>query len=89
MHHPDHPDHPRTDDHTEEDESTAISSDRIGHAGPGQRARTGTRDTSATPAPDDDAPPEQSTGGHEANPDGLAPRAGYPSLDPRSDEDEA
>ena len=71
----------------EKDEQTAISSDRVGHTGPGQRARTGTRDTSEKPTPPD-PPPEQSTGGPEDNPEGLAPKAGYPSLDPRSDEDD-
>ena len=63
-----------------------VSSGRPGHAGPGQdSAPTGVRDTSEAPPPsDDEAPPEQSPGGEELNPEGLEPRAGYPSLDPRS-----
>ncbi len=37
------------------------------------------------PAPvEGDTPPEQSAGGEEVQPDGVAPAAGYPSLDPRS-----
>jgi hypothetical protein len=64
-----------------------VSSERVGHAGPGQQAPTGVRDTSEIePDPDDDdLPPEQSAGGEEVKPDGLEPKAGYPSLDPRSD----
>jgi hypothetical protein len=60
-----------------------VSSERVGHAGPGQEATDGVRDTSAPPPPQD-APPEQSAGGEEVRPDGVAPAAGYPSLDPRS-----
>ena len=56
-----------------------VSSGRPGQDG----APTGVRDTSVAPAPDD-APPEQSPGGEETNPDGLPPKADYPSLDPRS-----
>ena len=29
-------------------------------------------------------PPEQSAGGEETNPEGIEPKADYPSLDPRS-----
>lgn len=61
------------------------SSERVGHAGPGQVGTDGVRDTSAQASPDD-APPEQSEGGEEPNPDGRAPKAGYPSLDPRSED---
>ncbi|CAM3898341.1 hypothetical protein [Nocardioides zeicaulis] len=61
------------------------SSERVGHAGPGQVATDGLRDTSRQSAPDD-APPEQSEGGDEPNPEGRAPKAGYPSLDPRSED---
>ena len=32
------------------------------------------------------APPEQSRGGEEPQPDGLEPKAGYPSLDPRHED---
>jgi hypothetical protein len=61
-----------------------VSSERVGHTGPGQQAPTGVRDTREI-EPDDDQPPEQSAGGDEVQPDGLEPKAGYPSLDPRSD----
>ena len=62
-----------------------VSSERVGHAGPGQVATDGVKDTSAVHS-DDDVPPEQSPGGEEVQPDGLVPHAGYPSLDPRSAE---
>ena len=63
-----------------------VSSEREGHAGPGQHGVTGVRDTSAGRAtPDEDAPPEQSTGNVEPQPDGLDPKSGYSSKDPRSD----
>lgn len=77
-------------DITESDQDVSgdigVSSERPGYAGPGQHARpTGVRDTSeAPPGPDPDAPPEQSAGGVEENPEGLPPKAGYPSADPRS-----
>ena len=78
-------------DVTESDQDVSgdigVSSGRKGLAGPGQpRAPTGVRDTSvAPPDPDDEVPPEQSPGGEETNPEGLEPKAPYPSLDPRSD----
>jgi hypothetical protein len=70
-----------------------VSSERTGHAGPGQHTTDGVRDTSADkPAQPDDqpddqpeAPPEQSPGNEETNAQGIQPKAGYPSLDPRSD----
>ncbi|MEO9322365.1 hypothetical protein ABFT23_02685 [Nocardioides sp. C4-1] len=81
-----------TDDHdlTESDQATdgdmGVSSERVGPTGPGQVGTTGTRDVGpADPDAADDAPPEQSAGGVEENPSGLPPRAGYPSVDPRSD----
>ena len=61
-----------------------VSSERTGHAGPGQDTTDGLRDTSANRPADPDTPPEQSTGNEETNPEGLEPKAGYPSLDPRS-----
>jgi hypothetical protein len=61
------------------------SSERIGHVGPGQVGTDGLRDTSERDAPAD-APPEQSPGGEEPNPDGVAPKAGYPRLDPHHDD---
>ena len=60
-----------------------VSSERVGPTGPGQEATDGVKDTSAVPV-DEDAPPEQSAGGEEVQPEGVAPAAGYPSLDPRS-----
>ena len=66
-----------------------VSSERVGPAGPGQVSTDGTRDVSP-PGPDaDDAadaetPPEQSPGNPEDNPEGLRPKAGYSSADPRS-----
>ncbi|MBC9734402.1 hypothetical protein [Nocardioides marmotae] len=69
-----------------------VSSERVGHAGPGQTSTDGVRDNSVaepgdetgTEADADDVPPEQSAGGPEANPDPVRPKAGYPSKDPRS-----
>ena len=81
-----------TYDVTESDQNVegdlGVSSERPGYTGPGQYAPTGVRDTSeGTPlAPGEDAPPEQSTGGPEENPEGLDPKAGYPKLDPRSND---
>ena len=60
-----------------------VSIERVGPTGPGQEATDGVKDTSAAPA-DDEAPPEQAPGGEEVQPQGVAPVAGYPSLDPRS-----
>ncbi|MCD4527084.1 hypothetical protein [Nocardioides sp. cx-173] len=85
------PDVPDDDyDVTESDQDPSgdlgVSSEREGHAGPGQHAATGVRDTSeGRPAPGDDTPPEQSTGNVEPQPEGLEPKAGYSSKDPRSD----
>lgn len=80
-------------DPTESDKDTeggmGVSSERVGHTGPGQYATTGLNDTRgprADPEPDGDTPPEQSPGNVEHNPEGLEPKAGYPSLDPRSDD---
>jgi hypothetical protein len=61
-----------------------VSSERVGHTGPGQHSTDGTKDTSRRRPADEDAPPEQSTGNPEENPVGLRPKAGYPSKDPRS-----
>ena len=62
-----------------------VSSERVGHAGPGQIGTDGLRDVGPD-GPPADAPPEQSEGGPEDNPDGIPPKAGYPSLDPRADD---
>jgi hypothetical protein len=78
-------------DITESDQNVdgdiGVSSGRVGPSGPGQVAPTGVRDTSEMrPDPDADLPPEQSAGGDEVQPEGLEPKADYPSLDPRSGE---
>jgi hypothetical protein len=62
-----------------------VSSEREGHTGPGQHATDGTRDTAPLDEPPEgETPPEQSPGSVEENPEGITPKAGYPSLDPRS-----
>ncbi|WP_028651395.1 hypothetical protein [Nocardioides halotolerans] len=62
-----------------------VSSERVGHTGPGQHATDGIKDTSRTDAPNDE---EQRLGADEseAGVEGLDPAAGYPSLDPRSED---
>lgn len=62
-----------------------VSSEREGHAGPGQHGTDGVRYTGPT-EPAGEVPPEQSAGGEEANPDPVGTKAGYPKLDPRSDD---
>jgi hypothetical protein len=62
-----------------------VSSERTGPAGPGQHSTDGVRDvTPADPPADADTPPEQRPGNPEENPDGLPPKSGYSSADPRS-----
>lgn len=63
-----------------------VSSERVGHTGPGQVATDGLKPTMPDDLSAQDAPPEQSTGGPETNPSGLPAKAGYPSKDPRSDD---
>ena len=63
-----------------------VSSERVGPAGPGQEATDGVKDTSPAPVEGDDTPPEQAPGAVEVQPEGIAPPAGYPSLDPRSED---
>lgn len=63
-----------------------VSSEREGHAGPGQHGTDGVRYTGPTETPGD-APPEQSAGGEEpSNTATMGSKAGYPSADPRSGE---
>jgi hypothetical protein len=65
-----------------------VSSERVGPTGPGQDSTDGIRETSqldATEDADAETPPEQSPGNPETNPEGLTPKAGYSSKDPRSD----
>jgi hypothetical protein len=67
-----------------------VSSERTGHSGDSGDATDGERDTRA-PVHEDaagdnvgsDAEFEQE---HEDNPVGIDPKAGYPSLDPRSED---
>ncbi|MBZ5737725.1 hypothetical protein [Nocardioides mangrovi] len=50
-----------------------------------QHGDDGTRDVSEHERdPDEETLPEQSVGNPEDNPDGVPPKAGYPSKDPRS-----
>jgi hypothetical protein len=64
-----------------------VSSERTGPTGPEQHATDGLRDTSAAvdDVPRDELPPEQRPDVEEENPDGIEPKAGYPSLDPRNE----
>ncbi|MBF4765755.1 hypothetical protein ISU07_21700 [Nocardioides islandensis] len=64
-----------------------VSSERTGSTGPGQHTTDGLRDTSTddSDVPREDLPPEQRPDVDEENPVGIEPKAGYPSLDPRSD----
>lgn len=62
-----------------------VSSERVGPTGPGQESTDGTRPTyDEVPDTDADTPPEQQPGNAEDNPEGIKPKAGYPSADPRS-----
>jgi hypothetical protein len=74
---------PNSDGPTRAAGGMGVSSERVGHTGPGQEATDGVKDTSASGLPED-TPPEQAPGAVEEQPEGLAPAAGYPSLDPRS-----
>jgi hypothetical protein len=67
-----------------------VSSERVGATGGGAEGTDGEKDTTAPRRLDhagdqvgSDADFEQ---GEEENPEGIDPRAGYPSLDPRSEE---
>ena len=74
---------PDSDGSTRAAGGMGVSSERVGPTGPGQVATDGVKDTSVAPI-EGDTPPEQSAGGEEVQPEGVAPVAGYPSLDPRS-----
>ena len=64
-----------------------VSSERVGHTGPGQVSTDGIRPTMPEDEPAEDTPPEQHTGGPETNPTGvLHSKSGYPSKNPHSDE---
>ena len=63
-----------------------VSSERVGPTGPGQVTTDGVRPTDPEDRdPDAEVPPEQSVGNPEPQPEGLEPKAGYSSRDPRSD----
>lgn len=66
-----------------------VSSERTGDAGPFDGVTDGLKDTATRDEdpPRGDLPPEQRPDQHEENPEGLEPKAGYPSLDPRSTDD--
>lgn len=55
-----------------------VSSEIVGHAGPGQHSTDGLRDTSPGGPDPDEAPPEQSAGGEEPKPIGIPPKAAPP-----------
>jgi hypothetical protein len=64
-----------------------VSSERTGDAGPFEDVTDGTKDTAEREhePPREELPAEQRPDQVEENPDGIEPKAGYPSLDPRSD----
>ena len=65
-----------------------VSSERVGPAGPGQEATDGLRDVAPHERePDADIPPEQRPGQVEPHPQGLPPKSGYSSADPRADDE--
>ena len=73
------------DSHHDAEGDMGVSSERVGHTGPGQQGTDGIKDTSQIERdPDADVPPEQRPGQVEQNPEGLEPKAGYSSVDPRS-----
>ena len=61
------------------------SSERVGPTGRGQVGTDGLRDTTQLDTPAE-APPEQSPGGEEPQPEGVQPKAGFPQLDPRHEQ---
>lgn len=78
------------DSHHDPSGDMGVSSEREGHAGPGQDSTDGIRDVTppasdATGDAEADDPPEQRPGAVETNPEGIPPKAGYSSKDPRSD----
>jgi len=74
------------DSHHDASGDMGVSSEREGPAGPGQEGTDGIRDvTPPDPEPDADVPPEQRPGAVETNPEGIPPKAGYSSKDPRSE----
>lgn len=66
-----------------------VSSEWVGHAGPGQESTNGLSevDPRVGSSGGEDAPPEQSRGGYEPKPTGLPPKGGYSERDPRTDDE--
>ena len=64
-----------------------VSSEREGPTGPGQHGTDGVRDVRPVDERDPTTRPRPSRrpGAVEENPDGIPPKAGYSSKDPRSD----
>jgi hypothetical protein len=68
-----------------EDAGMGVSSERVGHSGPGQQATDGLRDVAPHErTPDDEVAPDRAAGDPEDNPVGIPPKAPPPRLDPRS-----
>jgi len=79
------------DSHHDASGDMGVSSEREGPTGPGQEGTDGIRDVTPPEAEADaeadadaDVPPEQRPGAVETNPEGIPPKAGYSSKDPRS-----
>lgn len=80
--HPPEPDRGSADDDAP-DVGIGVSSERVGHAGPGQTSTDGTHWTGPVPEQDpEQEPPEQRPGHPERNPTGLPPVAARPRTDP-------
>ena len=77
--------HDIRESHHDPSGSMGVSSEREGPTGPGQTGTDGVRDVTTERPDSDDAPPEQRPGNEEENPEGLPPKAGYSTVDPRSD----
>ena len=75
------------DSHHDASGDMGVSSEREGPTGPGQVDTDGIRDVTPHKADSTaDVPPEQRPGAVETNPEGIEPKAGYSSSDPRSDD---
>jgi hypothetical protein len=61
------------------------SSERVGHVGPGQVGTDGVRDTSELD-PSPGSRPDRDADAGEGAVEGIEPKAGYPSLDPRHED---
>jgi hypothetical protein len=67
-----------------EGEGMGVSSERVGHTGPGQRATDGLRDVAPQErSPEDEIAPDRLRGEPEPKPVGLPPKADPARLDPR------